>query len=444
MGIADYIKTKLPELPNWFNLTLLRANVFGPWVYGSSYRKFFKELRAIDPEKYVIDMTNYAIEHVPYYRKRYGNLSIKSIEEFQQKIAFIDKNEVMQHWDDFCVDGIDWSKCIVGTTGGTSGKPLKIVQPQNRYVQSLAFWHKEMMAYGWNYHTRGVIRNHKLPPDRVYSINPILKEVIFDAFRMTASYAKDVYNTLRRMKVCYLHAYPSAAYQFLKYCYNQNLDLSFLKLCILTSEAVTSEQRYFIESQLRVPIYAMYGHSEKLVMAGTCPDCNSYHIEEQYGYWELVNEDNVLIQTEEIKGEIVGTTFYNYYFPLIRYKTGDYTSYKEVHCFDGASGRGVCEIIGHWTRSVIYRADGSETSTTALNLHGEVYEHIDGLQYIQKEKGELIVMIIPNALYSDQDESYLQKHFNDAMGVGARVVIQYVQNLIFGENGKFELLISHV
>lgn len=73
-----------------------------------------------------------------------------------------------------------------------------------------------------------------------------------------------------------------------------------------------------------------------------------------------------------------------------------------------------------------------------------MYEHIDGLQYIQKEKGELIVMIIPNALYTDQDESYLQKHFNDAMGVGARVVIQYVQNLIFGENGKFELLISHV
>ena len=56
----------------------------------------------------------------------------------------------------------------------------------------------------------------------------------------------------------------------------------------------------------------------------------------------------------------------------------------------------------------------------------------------------MIVMIIPNALYTDQDESYLQKHFNDAMGVGARVVIQYVQNLIFGENGKFELLISHV
>lgn len=73
-----------------------------------------------------------------------------------------------------------------------------------------------------------------------------------------------------------------------------------------------------------------------------------------------------------------------------------------------------------------------------------MYEHIDGLQYIQKEKGELIVLIIPNALYTDKDESYLQKHFNGAMGVGARVVIQYVQNLIFGENGKFELLISHV
>lgn len=444
MGIADYIKTKLPELPNWFNLILLRANVLGPWVYGFSYRKFFKELRAIDPEKYLIDITNYAIEHVPYYRKRYGNLCIKSIEEFQRKIAFIDKNEVMKHWDDFCVDGIDWSKCIVGTTGGTSGKPLKIVQPQNRYVQSLVFWHKEMMVYGWNYHTRGVIRNHKLPPDRVYSINPVLKEVIFDAFRMTASYAKDIYNTLRHMKVCYLHAYPSAAYQFLKYCYNQNLDLSFLKLCILTSEAVTSEQRYFIESQLGIPIYAMYGHSEKLVMAGTCPYCDSYHIEKQYGYWELVDGNNDLIQSENIEGEIVGTTFYNYYFPLIRYKTGDYTMYKEVKCLNNFFAPTISDIKGHRSRSIIYRIDGSATSTTALNLHGEIYEHIDGLQYIQRKKGELTILIIPNNLFSEQDQSYLERHFREAMGPNNLVEIKYVQNLIFGENGKFEMLISNV
>lgn len=44
MGIADYIKTKLPELPNWFNLTLLRANVFGPGYTALHTESFSKNL----------------------------------------------------------------------------------------------------------------------------------------------------------------------------------------------------------------------------------------------------------------------------------------------------------------------------------------------------------------------------------------------------------------
>ena len=47
----------------------------------------------------------------------------------------------MAHWDDFLVDGIDWSKVNTGTIGGTSGRPLKLVTPNNRYSQKLSYMH---------------------------------------------------------------------------------------------------------------------------------------------------------------------------------------------------------------------------------------------------------------------------------------------------------------
>ena len=67
-----------------------------------------------NPDEKLIEIVNYAIENVPYYRKKYGNLRITSKKEFEEKIAFIDKDEVMAHWDDFLVDNIDWSRCVTG------------------------------------------------------------------------------------------------------------------------------------------------------------------------------------------------------------------------------------------------------------------------------------------------------------------------------------------
>lgn len=441
MHIADYIKNSINRWPNWFNMILLKCNVFGRYAYGLGYVRYVKSMENINPEKELLNMVNYAIQNVEYYRKRYHGLVCKTMDDFNKNIGFIDKREVMEKWDEFCADDIDLSKCIIMTTGGTSGKPMKLVIPQNRYIHSLAYWHKELKANGWNYDARAVIRNHKLPAGRDYMINPILKEFIFDAFRMDELYAKRVWTIMKKNGVKYIHAYPSGVYQFLKYCHQQDLDVSFIKLCILTSEGVTTEQRHFIEQELKIPIYSSYGHSEKLIMAGSTPNyAKEYTIEETYGYCELLNGENQITSKLGEAGELVGTTYTNRYFPLIRYKTGDFTEYTAYSTKERRLG---C-IIGHRDKSIIYRSDGGYTSIAALNLHGEIYEHIDGLQYLQEKIGHLVVMIIPNSKFTDSDENYLYNHFNSAMGGVGHVVIKKVKKLIFQENGKFLPLISKI
>ena len=444
MGLADYIKTELPKWPNWINSILLKVNCFGGLVYGKGYKLFRKTMELSSPEEKLIEIVNFAIENVPYYRKKYGSLRINSKKEFEEKIAFIDKNEVMANWNDFLVDNIDWSICVTGTTGGTSGKPLKLVLPKSRYIHSLAFWHKELEWFGWKYHTRGVIRNHKLPEGRDYMISPILKEVIFDAFRIDEEYARKIWFVLKKKNIQYMHCYPSALFQFLKLCKKLNLDVSFIKTCFLASEGVTEVQRHFIKEEMGINIYSFYGHSEKLIMAGNCLECDSYHIEESYGYCELIDEYGQVIKESEVMGEMVGTTFANRYFPLIRYRTGDYSQYsKHEECpIHGKQYRLLDGVIGRWDKSLIYRVDGTTTSITAMNLHEKIYEHIDGLQYIQEEKGKLRVLIIKNEKFTKEDEKYMIKHHANAMKCKEGISIEYVDKLIFQENGKFLPLIS--
>lgn len=445
MNLADYIKNRLPYWPNWINLLLLRFNFFGGKVYGRSSIAFKEQIPNIKPEEKLLQMVNYAIKNVPYYRSRYAGLEIHSIEEFKEKIAFIDKDEVMAHWDEFLVDNIDWSKCVVGTTGGTSGKPLKLVQPKNRYVVEAAFVSAIREKSGWNHIPRALIRNHKLPVNRDFMLNPITKDFIFDAFRMNEEYAAKIYAVMRKYRVEYIHAYPSAAYQFLKLCDNQKLDLGFIKCCMLSSEALTEEQVHFIWDELHIPISITFGHSEKLILAANNCENFDYLVEPGYGFFELVGEENKDIAQLGKIGEMVGTTFYNQYMPLIRYRTGDYAEYGGIRRdSDGVKKIVLHKIYGRRNSSAIYKHDGTITSITALNLHGDFYTHIDGMQYLQEERGELIVLIIKNRLYTEEDECFILEHLGYAMGGKEYVSIRYVDKLIYQPNGKFLPLVSKI
>lgn len=441
IGIADYIKNKIPLWPNWITLPLSKLNIFKGLVYGRAYLNFEKTYISENPEKKLLRIINYAIRHVPYYRERYSGLVIKSYDSFINNIGFIDKDTVMANWEKFISDEADLSKCIIGTTGGTSGKPLKLVMPKNRYTHSMFFWHRQLKRFGWNYHLTGVIRNHHLPNNRDYMVNPIMKQVIFDAFRSDDLYFQKVWKVLKKNNIKFIHAYPSSAYAFLKSCKNQNLDTSFIRCCFLTSEAIADFQKTLISDILGIQILGSYGHSEKLCMAGTIPGSSEYEIDEEYGLTEIVNKEGVLCHESGELGEIVGTTYFNYDFPLIRYRTGDYAKIGEPNL---TGERMLAQIDGRREKSLIYKYDGSYTNASALNLHGDYYERISGIQYIQDRKGYLRVLIIKDTNYTEEDDRFIRDFMSNAMGGEDFVSIEYVDKLVFNSNGKFLPLISNV
>ena len=352
----------------------------------------------------------------------------------------LDKNmiEFMSNWDKFVADNADLSKCITGTTGGTSGKALKLIIPKNRYSIDRAFTHKQLHKFGWNYNTFAVIRNNKLDDDKDYIINPIMKLVIFDAFRLSEEYARTICKTMKKYHIHCIHAYPSALFQFCKLCKKVDLDLSFIKLCRLTSEQITEEELHFFKHNFNFKLSYSYGHSERLILAGNTPFTDNYLVEENYGYLELVNNDKVIKSTDTL-GEMVGTSFNNRYFPLIRYKTGDYTTY----CSMGEQ-RMLGKIQGRWQNSLIYCADGRKISTASLNLHNQIYEKIDGLQYLQEKKGELNILIVKGKTYDDCTEQEILSFYKKCIGNDTVINIKYVDKLTLKPNGKFVLLISNI
>jgi phenylacetate-CoA ligase len=426
----------------WINSFLLKINVWPEKLYGRNYHTNRKNI-GNNYEQRLLKLTNHAIKTVPYYSKLYIS-QVSDINEFRNKIGFINRQTVAACGEEFISDSADLSKYVEGTTGGTSGKPLKFLMNKDRYSVELAVMHNMWNRVGWNYHTRGVLRNHHLPENKDYIINPITKEIIFDNFRLNHDYVKVIVGVLKKYKVSFIHAYPSAAYEFCKLSKDQDLDLSFVTSFLCGSEAVLKFQTKLITEELGIKIYNWYGHSEKLVLGGYCEHTDYYHIEPVYGYFELIDEDGRLITEPGKIGEIVGSTLYNFGMPLIRYRTGDYAEYVGEICPSCQRRMPLIKSIqGRWGNNLIYKKDGTYITTTALNLHSDLYKFIDGLQYTQDMPGELTVLLVKNENFRIEHEKLFLDHFKKSFGADNQVTINYVDKLVLKPNGKFELLISN-
>ena len=441
---VDNIQDIIKRLPNPVNWLLLRLNLFPKYLYGKKYAKHKLEIKnAVAIDKRLIKNVNRFISTTPFYNEKYTK--IERISEFNKQVKFIDKDVVLANFDAFFSSDYKKEDYLEGKTGGSTGFPLKIFMPKNRYAFELSVVHNFWHSVGWHYHTRGVIRNHKIDDNKIYDINPITKEIQFDAFRLDEAYCKQIYNVLKVNRIHFIQCYPSSAYLFCKICTALNLDLSFIKAFLTSSEPVLPFQKEFVEDKLGLTLFNFYGHSEKLIIAYQCPIEDVMHFEPTYGYAELIDEQGNNVTQEGAVGEIVGTTFNNFGMPFVRYKTGDAATYMgNGTCNCGHTGLTVSQIIGHRSKNLIYKHDNTYTSPTALNLFSKLYDYIDGIQYVQEKKGELIIKLIPNKKYSQDIENEFCNHIKSIMGAKSEIFIHKVNKIDSEKNGKYAPLISRL
>ncbi len=437
------------KVPPQVNYIISETFLNSTMLYGKLYKDYQNKLLAnykfYDNKHDLINLVNTAILNVPYYREKYKNLVIKSIDDFQKNIGFIDKGEINKNFKFFFSDVENIDQYDLLTTGGTSGTPLKLYLPKNRYIQELAtlhfIWHN---AIGFKNEFKAVLKNHKLN-GKTYRVDPITKEFIFDGFTFTNHYFDKIYAVLKKYKIKYLLCYPSSGYEFCKYVYTSGKDFSFLKAIIASSENTYNFQMKLFIEKMGLKFFTWYGHTEKLVCAGYCANANYYHVEPTYGYCELLDEYNNPVMHKGQIGEIVGTTLHNYGMPLIRYRTGDFAEFLANEC--PHCGRKVTlfkTILGRWKGDRIYTNDGTYVTTTALNLHDEHYLVLDGIQYFQERKGELEVRIIPNNKFTENHKISLVQHFESIFKNKMIINIKEVNYLEKLPNGKFLLLLSKI
>lgn len=268
-------------------------------------------------------------------------------------------------------------------TGGTSGEPLEFYLDKNAFSREWAYMHKIWSTLGYSYLDAKLTFRGKNNNGKPLRYNVIHNEYIVDAYVSFELIAKAVDTLTKKTKIKYLHGYPSAIYAFCKFLKENDIDAKKLfdnKLqgVFFGSEYPAPKYRKLIEDVLKVPTLSWYGHSEMAILAYEKSEAFEYYPFQTYGYTES-------IKSSSGDSKLVGTSYYNYNSPFIRYDTGDRICDEQyesgvLRLFKIASGR-----VG----DIIFDKNGNPISLTALifGRHHKAFNVIDFLQVRQSKNG---------------------------------------------------------
>ena len=194
------------------------------------------------------------------------------------------------------------------------------------------------------------------------------------------------------------------------------------------------QQKLIIQQAFGIYPIEHYGLAEAVANFSECRN-GHLHVDEDFSAVEFIPDPL------SSGYKVLGTNLSNLAFPLIRYDTGDIVQLDEVECNCGLPGRVVSSVDGRQEDYVILE-DGSRLGR--LDHMFKDSTHIREAQIYQKEIGVIIVRVVPNPNFTEEDKSNLLNQFRKRVGNRLKVNIALLQKIERSSTGKLRLVVSDI
>ncbi len=388
-----------------------------------------------------------AAHGTPYYRALFAGLfsadcaSERLLEAANwTRIPVLTGAAVLAHARDMCTRAIN--ELDTGSSGGSSGNPVKFYLDRNRSPIEYAFVHDSWSRAGFRPgDVRCVFRGLELsntdPSHMEYE--PALAELRCSVFHLTDETMRGYHDAIIRRGIRFIHGYPSAIAIFSAYLVRTGLaPLSQIAGVFLTSERFDATQQEIVRQAFeRATLVPFYGLSEKVAFAtARADDPDVFEFEPLYGYTELVDDDGAPVVTTGTSGRIISTGLLFRGMPFIRYDTGDTAELVALpNPINGyrLTVRGIRPK--HATEYLVGRT-GSLIAIKGIisNLQGTAYG-IREYQFYQDTPGEALVRLVPLSRAVTDFSSY-RDLLNRKLSGELRVAVEIVDRIPLTPRGK--------
>ncbi|WP_319590291.1 hypothetical protein [uncultured Draconibacterium sp.] len=378
------------------------------------------------------NMLKHASMNVPYYNNLFKKVGFdpEKMSSFDdiKVIPYLTKQLIHENFDQLISNKKVSGGYYQASTGGSTGRPLKVLLDYNSIFMENAFIYFYRKTLNYNFDDKmATFRGVKFD-NKYYKMNPMYNEMLFSPFRLSSATILRYLEKMNDYKPMFLHGYLSSIHFFAKLLQENNLKLKHkLKGIFLISENVDDEKRTFIEEFFNTKSATFYGHSERCIIAREVEN-KEYEFDPYYGYTEL--PDN-----ESGTQSIVGTGFLNKTMPLIRYKTDD----------SAIKVPGGYQIAGKWkSNDGIYGKNMEFISQASFNLHNQVLKNVLNYQFIQNEQGKVRILIVPGSSFEKSELPKIQNEFAKRTKGIIDFTIETVDKLMLSPRGKLDKFQSTV
>ena len=378
--------------------------------------------------------------NVPYYRDLFKSIrfdpnKFRSLKDLLH-IPLLDKESVRQNPNQFIADHKQTIHGYWKNTSGSTGTPLKLFLDRSCHVNKYA---ATLRAYHWAGYSPGKRAFLLVEPDglnRDFGYRILSNSIFFDTRTINRDNVLKFYKLLKRFKPNYYVGYGRAFLHLYKHLLELNLKIPSPKSIIHYGENLQKDDKIKLETLYNTKVYNFYSHREDVVMATDIEPGKKYLMEDFF-YPELLDKGNQII--EEGTGELIGTGFYNFTMPLIRYKTSDILTIKKfskgnIHNFtqvEKVQGRVNDKVISPSGREFYFLGD------PMFDIQG-----IISAQFIQESIDCIRINLLTDTNFNMESVEQLKMNYLEYIGEQMTFDVQLVDKFEERGSGKRPVIIS--
>ena len=240
--------------------------------------------------------------------------------------------------------------------------------------------------------------------------------------------------TIRKKRVKCIIGYASAIGELGRYIEAHHMDTKkfHVKAILPISESMPEEVRRKLEKIFHCTVRSWYSNEENGIMGLQREEDESYYIDTESYYYEILKLDKDEPANPGELGRIVITDLYNYAIPLIRYDNGDLAvaEYKEK---EGRFRFYIKELYGR-KGDMIYDCQGRIVSPFVLLNGLSMAEGICQYRFIQEDVTRYTLWL--NGDKNVIDEQGILDFIKPYFGEEAEITVEYVDEIPVLNSGK--------
>jgi phenylacetate-CoA ligase len=133
-----------------------------------------------------------------------------------------------------------------------------------------------------------------------------------------------------------------------------------------------------------------------------------------------------------------------YATPFVRYRTQDLAVLKGWGCASCGRPYQVWERIEGRLQEFILTGTGRHISTTAINMHDDIFDHIRQFQFFQQEKGRVVFRFIPKESCDEATVQDMRTRLMTKLGEDTDLRMERVEHIPLTSRGKHRLLVQEM